>query len=104
MGRHVAGQLIRSGTSPAPNYEEARAAESPADFRHKMSLCLKELRESRCWLQLIGRSGLMAEPRIAAPLDEATQLCRIFANSIVTSKGLAARNDGTETAADDTQR
>ena len=48
MGRHIAGQLVRSGTSPAPNYEEACAAESRADFSHKLSICLKELRESRC--------------------------------------------------------
>ena len=47
MGRHVAGQLVRSGTSPAPNYEEGCAAESRADFIHKLSICLKELRESR---------------------------------------------------------
>jgi len=45
MGRHIGGQLVRSGTSPAPNYEEACAAESRADFVHKLSISLKELRE-----------------------------------------------------------
>ena len=35
-GKHVAGQLIRSGTSPAPNYAEAQSAESRNDFIHKM--------------------------------------------------------------------
>ena len=55
MGRHIGGQLVRSGTSPAPNYEEACAAESRADFSHKLSICLKELRESRCWIRLIIR-------------------------------------------------
>ena len=49
-GRHVAGQLVRSGTSPAPNYAEARGAESPNDFVHKLKICLKELNESRIWL------------------------------------------------------
>jgi four helix bundle protein len=54
MGRQVAGQLVRCcGTSPAPNYEEACAAESRNDFSHKLSICLKELRESRCWIRLI---------------------------------------------------
>ena len=52
MGRHIGGQLVRSGTSPAPNYEEACAAESRADFVHKLSICLKELRESRSWIRL----------------------------------------------------
>ena len=49
-GNHISGQLIRSGTSPAPNYGEAQSAESRADFVHKMRLGLKELRETRIWL------------------------------------------------------
>ena len=36
--KHVAGQMLRSGTSPAPNYGEARGAESRADFTHKILL------------------------------------------------------------------
>ncbi len=44
LGRHIAGQLIRCGTSPGPNYEEGCAAESRADFVHKLSICLKELK------------------------------------------------------------
>ena len=47
LGRHVAGQLVRSGTSPAPNYAEACAAESKKDFIHKLGIALKELCESR---------------------------------------------------------
>ncbi len=47
LARHIAGQLVRCGTSPAPNYEEGCAAESRADFVHKLTICLKELRESR---------------------------------------------------------
>ena len=43
LGRHIASQLVRSGTSPAPNYEEACAAESRKDFIHKLHICLKEL-------------------------------------------------------------
>jgi four helix bundle protein len=53
LGRHVAGQLVRSGTSPAPNYNEGRAAESRDDFCHKLAIALKELRESHVWLLLI---------------------------------------------------
>ena len=46
-GNHIAGQLLRSGTSPLPNHGEAEAAESRGDFIHKMGICHKELRESR---------------------------------------------------------
>ena len=52
-GNHVAGQLLRSGTSPYSNHGEAQAAESKKDFIHKMRVCLKELRESERWLKLI---------------------------------------------------
>jgi len=91
LGRHVAGQLVRCGTSPAPNYEEARAAESRADFVHKMHIVLKELRESRCWLLLIIKAELLPPERVAAPLDECCQLSRIIAQSIVTAKTKIAK-------------
>ena len=43
-GNHIAGQLLRSGTSPYPNHGEAQSAESPKDFIHKLRISLKELR------------------------------------------------------------
>src|SRR2546422_11678483 len=87
MGRHIGGQLVRSGTSPAPNYEEACAAESRADFVHKLSICLKELRESRSWIRLIIKTEMLTEHRMAELLDECNQLCNMIAQSIVTAKG-----------------
>ena len=86
LGRHVAGQLVRSGTSPAPNYEEGCAAESRADFIHKLSICLKELRESRSWMRLIIKTEMLPEHRISELLDECNQLCNIIGQSIVTAK------------------
>ena len=80
LGRHIAGQLVRCGTSPAPNYEEGRAAESCADFVHKLSVALKELRETRYWLRLIVKAQLLSERKMSGLLDEATQLCRILAS------------------------
>ncbi len=61
-GNHVAGQLLRWGTSPLPNHREAQAAESVNDFGHKLKICLKELRESYRWLLLI-QSVPMLRPR-----------------------------------------
>jgi four helix bundle protein len=86
LGRHIAAQLVRSGTSPAPNYEEARAAESKRDFAHKLSICLKELRESSCWLRLIIKAELLPDSRLTQLLDEGQQLIAIVAKSIVTAK------------------
>lgn len=54
-GNHVAGQLLRSATSPLLNNGEAESAESPADFVHKLKVCLKELRETSRWLRFFWR-------------------------------------------------
>src|SRR5690349_12568043 len=86
LGRHIAGQLVRCGTSPAPNYEEGCAAESRADFIHKLSVCLKELRESRCWIRMIIAADLMPDARLSILLDECSQLTRIVGQSLVTAK------------------
>ena len=58
-GRHIAAQILRSGTSPAPNYGEARGGESEADFVHKLRIVLKELNETSIWLRVIERSQLL---------------------------------------------
>ena len=86
LGRHIAAQLIRSGTSAAPNYEEGCAAESRADFVHKLSISLKELRESRFWIRLIVESDLLPKKKMIELQDECSQLCKIIAQSIVTAK------------------
>ncbi len=86
-GNHVAGQLIRSGTSALPNHGEAQAAESPADFVHKMKVSLKELRESYRWLLLIQRVPLTStQDNVSALIQETDELIRIFVKSIQTAK------------------
>ena len=85
--KHIRGQLVRCGTSPAPNYGEARGAESRNDFIHKLKIVLKELNESRVWLKIIIRAELLPEERLADLLDECEQLCRITSSSIQTAKG-----------------
>ncbi|MBA2432072.1 MAG: four helix bundle protein [Chthoniobacterales bacterium] len=83
---HVAGQLLRSGTSPLPNHGEAEAAESPTDFIHKLKICLKELRETRRWLLLILRVPLLSRSTATdALLQETDELTRIFVASIRTA-------------------
>ena len=86
-GNHIAGQLLRSGTSPLPNHGEAQAAESRSDFIHKFQICLKELRESHRWLRLMMRIPLI-EPksRGASLLMETEELIRIFVASIRTAR------------------
>ena len=86
-GNHVAGQLLRAGTSPLANHGEAQAAESPADFVHKLRISLKELRETFRWLRLIQSVPLHNHPaEIKAALKETDELIRIFVKSISTAQ------------------
>ena len=81
VGNHISGQLIRCGTSPAPNYGEAQSSESRADFIHK------ELRETRVWLLMIVRANLIKQASKLEPLiDENNELISIFVTSVKTAK------------------
>jgi len=94
-GNHVAGQLLRSGTSPLFNHGEAQAAESPNDFVHKMRICLKELRESQRALRLMQAVPLLADSsELIAMLAETDELIRIFVVSIRTGCQRCVREEG----------
>jgi len=87
VGKHVGWQLLRSGTSPAPNYGEAQGAESRSDFIHKMKICLKELRETRVWLKIIAKTKLIKpELKLKLIVEENDQLISIFVASIKTAR------------------
>ena len=85
-GNHIAGQLLRCGTSPLANHGEVEAAESRKDFLHKLRICLKELRETWRWLRLIGRLDLSQGGQLRAALTEVEELIRIFAASVRTTE------------------
>jgi four helix bundle protein len=84
---HIAGQIIRCATSPASNYGEAQAAESRNDFIHKMKISLKELRETKVWLQMILKADLIkSSQKLDQLIDESNQLISIFVASVKTAK------------------
>src|SRR5260370_41984968 len=85
-GKHIAGQILRSGTSPAPNYGEARGAESHADFVHKVRIVLKELNETSIWLRVIERSHIIKPELLTDIIRENNELCRIFTASLATAR------------------
>lgn len=82
-GKHLMGQLIRSGTSPALNYGEALGAESRKDFVHKLSVVVKELRESQNCLRILRKTSHIEDEKI---LKECNELIAIFVTSINTTK------------------
>lgn len=87
VGNHMKSQIVRSGTSPALNYGEAQSAESKKDFIHKMSICLKELRETFVALKIIQYSSLnKAVDLLEECFNENNELISIFVKSIETAK------------------
>ena len=85
-GKHISSQLLRSGTSPAPNYGEAQSAESKADFIHKLKIALKELRETEIWLKIISKAQMVEPDSLLAPLlQETDELIAILFASVATA-------------------
>lgn len=85
VGNHISGQLLRSGTSPAANYGEARGAESRKDFVHKLGIVQKELNETEIWLEIIKRGELIPLEKVQTVAQENKELCRIIGASIRTT-------------------
>ena len=85
-GYNLEHQLSKSGTAPALMYGEVQAAESRADFIHKMKMLLKELRETRVSLRIINEKPLVKHDKIPATLQECNELIGIFTKSIETAK------------------
>lgn len=86
VGLNIARQLERCAASGGANYEEARGAESAADFVHKVRVALKEVRETRYWLRLAVRAGLLEQEYVVKLLDESHQLIAILTASANTAR------------------
>ncbi|MFN6964899.1 MAG: four helix bundle protein [Pyrinomonadaceae bacterium] len=87
LGKHIASQLTRSGTSVPANYRAACRARSLADFIAKMGIVEEEADESAFWIEFAVDSALVRPERVADLLDEANQLVAIFVSSINTARG-----------------
>lgn len=85
-GNNLEHQLSKSGTAPALMYGEVQAAESHADFLHKMKCLLKELRESGINLKIIKQKPVITHESVDVALKECTELIAIFTASIETAK------------------
>jgi four helix bundle protein len=97
QAKHIGNQLLRSGTAAAPNYGEARAAESRADFVHKLKICLKELNETSIWLRILQGTVAVNADFISRLVAENTELCKILVTSVQTARrndSLKARGGG----------
>lgn len=93
VGRLLAGQLFRSGTSIGANVEEGQAGQSRADFVSKYSIACKEARETHYWLRLLVVSGIPVESEVQAMVDEANQLVAILTSIIKNTKNNHERRE-----------
>ncbi|MGZ3847138.1 MAG: four helix bundle protein [Flavisolibacter sp.] len=86
-GNYIAGQLIKCCHSPAFNYGEVQAAESRADFIHKLRICLKELKECRTALKIIIKKEMIRPVgKLQDVFKETEELIAIVAKSIETAR------------------
>jgi four helix bundle protein len=85
-GNHIAGQLLRCGTSTYAHHGEVQAAESRKDFIHKLGVCFKELKETKRWLRLIARLHLTPPKKLGPLLIETEEIIRIFGASVRTAE------------------
>ena len=85
-GYDLSKQLIRSGTSIGANVEEAKDAQSKADFISKMKIALKEARETNYWLKLLIATEVTLESRLLPLLNESNELIAILVSIIKNTK------------------
>jgi four helix bundle protein len=85
-GKTMCAQLARCASAGGSNYEEARGAESPADFVHKIRIALKEVREMGYWLRLIEAAGYVENGSVATLVREADELIAILTASSKTAQ------------------
>jgi len=85
-GKHISSQILRSGTSPGPNYAEAQSAESRSDFVHKLKISLKDLRGTHTWLKIIAEAEMVESVSLLAPLlEETDELIAILFKGVATA-------------------
>jgi four helix bundle protein len=86
VSRTLANQLLRSGTSVGANLEESKGGQSLADFLSKVSISLREARETHYWLRLLNAADILSERQLAPLLDEANQIVSILTTIVKNTK------------------
>ena len=86
VGRVMMSQILRAGTSVPANVEEAQAAQSKADFNSKMSIALREARETHLRLRLLATAKVFSDKQLQPLIQEADEIRRMIGAIIVSSK------------------
>lgn len=78
--------MMRSGTSIGANVQEGVSAESKKDFIHKLSVAVKEARETTYWLSLLKDANLISVNQFNKINQNCEELVRILNSIILTTK------------------
>ena len=79
-------QIMRLGTNPGAMVREARNAESPSDFIHKLGIAQKEIEETHYWLELLQKTNYLKDIEFESLDNEADEISRLIKSSIITKK------------------
>ena len=79
-------QILRSGSSIGANVSESIAAESSADFIHKLCIANKEAHETLYWLELLRRTNYLSHEQYDSLHQDCKELSRILTSSVLTLK------------------
>jgi four helix bundle protein len=85
--RTLSNQLLRSATSVGANLQESKGGQSRADFLSKVSIALKEARETHYWLRLLVAADIVPVVQLSPLLDEANQLVAILTTIVKKVRG-----------------
>ena len=86
VSRIMSKQLLRSGTSIGANVEEGQAGQTKQDFIYKMTISLKEARETKYWLRLLRDSDILSEKRLKPLIDESYEIANVLAQIIINNR------------------
>lgn len=85
-GFAIASQIVRSGTAVGANVEEAQDASSNKDFIQKLSISLREAKETLYWLEVIKLSKLLSEELLEKEYCECREIVAILVSSVKKSR------------------
>lgn len=81
-GFTIADQIVRSGCSIGANLIEAQEAVSGNDFLYKITIALKEAKETKYWLELIVLSELLPEMKVKPVINEINEIISILVSTV----------------------
>ncbi|MEW6508700.1 MAG: four helix bundle protein [Bacteroidota bacterium] len=81
-------QILRCGTSIGANISEAQSASSKKDFINKLSISLKESRETLYWIKLLNETETISELELISLQNDCEEIIKMLVSSIKTCKGL----------------